>query len=126
MSSYVRPHQPFDAPASYFDLYKDKDLRKPAYSDWDDIEKTEQFGYRKDSVFGCNDEEQIHNAMAGYYACITHVDHQIGRLISALMESGEYDNTVILFLAQRTENSFSTTTYIEKYSPMREAATFLS
>lgn len=106
MSSYVRPHQPFDAPASYFDLYKDKDLRKPAYSDWDDIEKTEQFGYRKDSVFGCNDEEQIHNAMAGYYACITHVDHQIGRLISALMESGEYDNTVILFLADHGELLF--------------------
>lgn len=106
MSSYVRPHQPFDAPASYFDLYKDKDLRKPAYSDWDDIEMTEKFGYRKDSIFGCNDEEQIHNAMAGYYACITHVDHQIGRLISSLMESGEYENTIILFLADHGELLF--------------------
>lgn len=106
MSSYVRPHQPFDAPASYFDLYKDKDLRKPAYSDWDDIEMTEKFGYRKDSIFGCNDEEQIHNAMAGYYACITHVDHQIGRLIASLMESGEYENTIILFLADHGELLF--------------------
>ncbi|WP_461812916.1 arylsulfatase [Faecalimonas sp.] len=106
MSSYVRPHQPFDAPASYFDLYKDKDLRKPAYSDWDNIEMTEKFGYRKDSIFGCNDEEQIHNAMAGYYACITHVDHQIGRLISSLMESGEYENTIILFLADHGELLF--------------------
>ncbi|WP_461810349.1 arylsulfatase [Faecalimonas sp.] len=106
MSSYVRPHQPFDAPVSYFDLYKDKDLRKPAYSDWDDIEMTKKFGYRKDSIFGCNDEEQIHNTMAGYYACITHVDHQIGRLISSLMESGEYENTIILFLADHGELLF--------------------
>ena len=89
MSSYVRPHQPFDAPASYFDLYKDKELRAPACGDWDDTASTEQFGYRKDSIYGCNDAEQQHNAMAGYYACITHVDHQIGRLLSALMESGD-------------------------------------
>ena len=106
MSSYVRPHQPFDAPASYFDLYKDKELRAPACGDWDDTASTEQFGYRKDSIYGCNDAEQQHNAMAGYYACITHVDHQIGRLLSALMESGEYDNTVILFLSDHGELLF--------------------
>ena len=40
MSSYVRPHQPFDAPASYFDLYKDKELRAPACGDWDDTAST--------------------------------------------------------------------------------------
>ena len=27
MSSFVRPHQPFDAPKNYFDMYKDKTLR---------------------------------------------------------------------------------------------------
>ena len=106
MSSYVRPHQPFDAPASYFDLYKDKQLREPAIGDWEDSSNTERFGFIKDSIYGCQDAEQRHNALAGYYACITHVDHQIGRLLTALMESGEYENTVIIFLSDHGELLF--------------------
>ena len=106
MSSFVRPHQPFDAPQSYFDMYKDKDLRLPAEGDWDDREKTEKYGYIKDSVYGCNNAQQRHDAMAGYYACITHVDHQIGRIISALMGSGDYEDTVILFVADHGELLF--------------------
>lgn len=111
MSSYVRPHQPFDAPASYFDMYKDKELREPAHGDWVDDSLTERFGYMKDSVYGCNDEQMRHDAMAGYYACITHVDHQIGRLLSALSESGEYDDTVILFLSDHGELLFDNNLY---------------
>ena len=106
MSSYVRPHQLFDAPASYFDLYKDKQLREPAIGDWEDSSNTERFGFIKDSIYGCQDAEQRHNALAGYYACITHVDHQIGRLLTALMESGEYENTVIIFLSDHGELLF--------------------
>lgn len=111
MASYVRPHQPFDAPASYFDLYKDKELRAPALGDWEDTSRTERFGYIKDSIYGCSDPVQQHNAMAGYYACITHVDHQIGRLLTALMESGEYENTVILFLSDHGELLFDHSLY---------------
>lgn len=111
MSSFVRPHQPFDAPATYFDLYKDKDLREPAHGDWVDDSLTEQFGNIKDSIYGCNDAESRHNAMAGYYACITHVDHQVGRLISALMESGDYDDTVILFVSDHGELLFDNNLY---------------
>lgn len=106
MSSYVRPHQPFDAPASYFDLYKDKQLREPAIGDWEDSSNTEHFGFIKDSIYGCRDAALRHNALAGYYACITHVDHQIGRLLTALMESGEYENTVIIFLSDHGELLF--------------------
>lgn len=106
MSSFVRPHQPFDAPASYFDMYKDKDLRPPVTGDWDDTDSTHTYGYIKDSIYGCQDDQMRHDAMAGYYACISHVDHQVGRIISALQESGEYDNTIILFLSDHGEMLF--------------------
>lgn len=111
MSSFVRPHQPFDAPSSYFDMYKDRELRAPAHGDWADSSLTEKFGYIKDSIYGCRDQQMRHDAMAGYYACITHVDHQIGRLLSSLMESGEYDNTVILFLSDHGELLFDNNFY---------------
>ena len=106
MSSFVRPHQPLDPPQSYFDMYKDKDLRKPAHGDWDDIEKTNAFGYICDSIYGCNDEESRKNAMAGYYGSISHVDHQIGRIITALHEEGVYDDTIIVFVSDHGEMLF--------------------
>lgn len=106
MASYVRPHQPFDAPQSYFDLYKDKELRKPFEDDWSDPSLTEEFGCIKDSIYGCNDEQLRHDAMAGYYASITHIDHQIGRIIQSLIEDGNYEDTIILFLSDHGEMLF--------------------
>ena len=40
---------------------------------------------------------------AGYYAAITHMDHQIGRLVSALVEEQIMDNTIILFVSDHGE-----------------------
>lgn len=106
MSSFVRPHQPFDAPASYFDMYKDKPLREPARGDWVDPLYTDCYGFIKDSVYGCRDSRLRHDAMAGYYACITHVDHQIGRILLSLTEEDTLKDTVIVFLSDHGELLF--------------------
>lgn len=106
MASFVRPHPPFDAPKSYFDMYYGKKLREPAQGDWVDHHLCEQHGKTMDSIHGCNDEELRHQAMAGYYACITHIDHQIGRLITALENDETYNDTIILFTADHGELLF--------------------
>lgn len=106
MTSFVRPHPPFDAPASYFDMYRDMDLREPARGDWDDEAATQRDGMVLDSVHGCRDAELRREAMAGYYACITHLDHQIGRLITALENDETYHDTVIIFTADHGEMLF--------------------
>lgn len=103
MTSYVRPHPPFDAPSCYFDMYRNKDLRKPALGDWVDEETFKTKGRVYDSDTGPADEELMKEAQIGYYACITHMDHQIGRLIHALMEHDVYDNTVIVFCSDHGE-----------------------
>jgi len=36
--------------------------------------------------------------LAAYYAMITHTDYQIGRILDALKKSGEYKNTIIVFI----------------------------
>jgi len=43
--------------------------------------------------------EIIRRHIAGYYAMITHVDAQIGRVLKALEDSGRADNTIIIFSA---------------------------
>lgn len=106
MTSFVRPHPPFDAPQAYFDLYRDMELRAPAVGDWDDAGATERDGMILDSVHGCRDAELRREAMAGYYACITHMDHQIGRLITALENDGTYHDTVVVFCSDHGEMLF--------------------
>lgn len=106
MSSYVRPHPPFDAPQSYLDLYINKSLTMPSVGTWVDVSRTAQNGREMDSMDGCNDAELKHQAMAGYYASITHLDHQIGRLITALENDESYDNTIIVFISDHGELLF--------------------
>lgn len=106
MSSFVRPHPPFDAPTTYFDMYKNKKLFPSAHGDWVDNNLCEKFGMIMDSPNGCNDAIMRENAKAGYYACITHLDHQIGRLITALENDETYHDTIIVFTSDHGEMLF--------------------
>ena len=45
----------------------------------------------------------MRQAQIGYYACITHLDHQIGRLILALVEQELYDDCIFLFTSDHGE-----------------------
>ena len=97
MVSFVRPHPPFDAPQHYFDLYEHKELAPVWRGDWDDEAALARDGWRYNSLTGSRDPELVRQARAGYYASITHVDHQIGRLISAFVENRLMEDTVFLF-----------------------------
>ncbi len=96
--SYVRPHPPLDAPKCYFDMYRHMNLRKPVRGDWNDEVALEARGREFDSLTGTLDETQTNEALIGYYACITHLDHQIGRLLEALPK-----NTVVMFTSDHGE-----------------------
>lgn len=41
--------------------------------------------------------DEIRRQLADYYGVITYLDRQIGRVLAALHEIGEYDNTIIVF-----------------------------
>ncbi len=103
MASYLRPHPPFDAPRYFFDLYRDQNLTPPAIGDWADVERLQRLGRRSDADTGSVDPELMRQAQIGYYACITHLDNQIGRLVDALKDDGSYQNTVILFVSDHGE-----------------------
>jgi arylsulfatase A-like enzyme len=44
-------------------------------------------------------EAMIRDQLAEYYAMVTHLDSQVGRILDALRKSGQYDNTVIIYAA---------------------------
>lgn len=44
------------------------------------------------------------NSLPNYYACITGVDEQFGRLIQTLKENGQYNNTIIVFVSDHGDS----------------------
>lgn len=59
--------------------------------------------------------------MAGYYAAITHVDNQVGRLINALKRDGSLEDTVVIFLSDHGEMLFDHASF-RKLLPYEGAA----
>ncbi len=94
---FVRPHVPFVAPKKYFDLYPPETMVLPEKvpGDWDDIPKP-GINY-KTSVNMQMDVAKQKKALAGYYAAVSYMDAQVGRLLDALERSGQADNTIVIF-----------------------------
>ena len=57
----------------------------------------------------------------GYYACITHIDYQIGRLIQTLTDDGSLSDTIIMFISDHGE-MLSDHCFIRKSLPYRGSA----
>lgn len=105
--SFPDPHHPFNPPGKYWDMYSPEefDVSLPfeahqnptppmqAASDrWKQglSAETPQTAFRADS-------EHCKEAMALTAGMITMIDDQIGRVLQALKDTGQYDNTVIIF-----------------------------
>ncbi len=98
--SFQRPHPPFDSPKRWYDYYANKSFPMPKVGAW----AKEKYGNKTGSMeilanatSGNFSEEEIQNSLQSYYAGISYVDEQIGRVIQALKMRGEYENTIILF-----------------------------
>lgn len=101
--SYVRPHPPFDAPQCFFDMYDENSFREPAVGTWEKQEALYEKGRIIDSDTGPIDERMLRRAKRGYYACITHMDNQIGRFLMALERYRLRENTLIIFVSDHGE-----------------------
>lgn len=97
--SYVRPHQPYDPPQAYWDMYADRDVPDPPVGEWArDVYGDRIPNYPKLNAWLADPPTEIvRRARVGYYGSITHVDHQLNRLLRALrgIEGGE--NTLVIF-----------------------------
>lgn len=94
---FVRPHVPFVAPKDYFGPYpyQETKLPKKVEGDWDDIPKR-GINYVT-SVNGQMNTVQEQKAVAAYYASVTYMDAQVGKVLNTLKEEGLEDNTIVIF-----------------------------
>jgi arylsulfatase A-like enzyme len=95
---FYRPHTPFVAPATYFDLYP-KEAIQPAMlqpGDRDDI----PVAALRDRPHQLElDMEQRREIIRAYYASISFMDAQVGRLLDALQRLAVDKNTVVVFFS---------------------------
>jgi arylsulfatase len=108
MASYHRPHPPLDPPQAYFDIYRDVPLPPVARGDWVGGEGLPHVSLRTHSIDSPKmlDAAQIDRARRAYYAQCTFIDHQINRLIIALLEHRIFQDTAIIFVADHGDMLF--------------------
>lgn len=100
--AFNAPHDPRQAPKEYVDMYPLDSINVPK-------NYLPEYPYA-DAICGkqLRDERlmpyprteyAVKRNRQEYYACITYMDHHIGRMLDALDASGEADNTYIIFTA---------------------------
>ena len=99
----VKPHLPFCAPKKYWDLYDPETITLPendylpedvpewAWTDWGELRK-----YDNIPATGPLPEAQARHLIHGYYACVSYIDAQIGKLIDRVKALGLWENTAII------------------------------
>jgi arylsulfatase A-like enzyme len=98
---FLRPHVPLYVPQPWFDLHPLEELEMPPYRA-DDLDDIPPVGLQindlpmmpsTDWAMASGEWPKIVQA---YLACVSFVDHQIGRVLNALEESKYADNTIIV------------------------------
>ena len=101
---FWRPHLPFVAPKKYWDLVDPDKIPLPSPSvspsgapEIAIHESREIRGYGTTPQDRPLTEEEIRHFRHGYYASITFMDAQIGKILDALEEGGHADDTIVVF-----------------------------
>lgn len=104
-SSFVHPHPPFAPPIPWHKLYRAPDMPLPIQPD--DREALLAFINHHQNRYKYRDRgldiNLIRCLRAYYFACISFIDWQIGRILQKLEEQNQLDNTLIIFCADHGE-----------------------
>jgi choline-sulfatase len=102
---FYKPHTPFVAPKKYFDLYDPQKLPLPVIPEgyFDTLPKPAVASIQMNETWmpaQIDIPEQIaREAVRAYYATVSFLDAQVGRVIDAIDELGMADNTIIVFIS---------------------------
>ena len=100
--TFHRPHPPIDPPQWALDRYADVTLPPLVEGDWNDRSLPPRPGHLLDSPVPTN-PAAVDRARRGYYAQLTAIDHELNRLIHALVEHRLLGDTAFVFLGDHGE-----------------------
>lgn len=106
MASFIHPHPPLNPPNPWHKLYRGPDMPLPMVPQDREVHLTwinahqNRYKYRDQGI----DNHLLRQIKAHYYACISFVDFQVGRILAALEASGQLDQTLIIFTSDHGEH----------------------
>jgi len=94
---FFRPHTPYVAPENYFNLYPLEQIQLPnaPENDRDDIPSAAFAHNNAIPNYGL-DEMTLKKSLQAYYASVSFVDAQIGKVLDGLKASGLANNTIVV------------------------------
>ena len=95
---FYRPHTPYVAPRKYFEMYHPMKVRLPV-EPLDDLLDVPAAAWVQRTHQERMDEITARHAIQAYYASISFLDAQLGRLLDAMDELRLWDDTVVVFLS---------------------------
>lgn len=98
--AFTVPHDPYSPATDFISKYPDGSLPLPGnYMPFHPFE-FDQLTVRDENLTGWpRSPEVIQMILSDYYALVTHLDQQIGKIIAALKETGQYEHTIIVYAA---------------------------
>jgi len=116
---YVEPHDPYMPLKKYLDGYDPRSI-PVAKSFSDRFENKPGIHRRESETWGQVTEEDFRQSRAHYYAYVEQLDAQIGRLLAALDESGQADNTLVVFTTDHGDTVGAHRMWIKGWIPYEE------
>jgi choline-sulfatase len=101
--NYLPPHFPLIAPRPFYDLYPedavDFPYDNPSAAHHPALEEFREYFDSRDL-----DEATLRRTRSAYYGLVSYIDHQIGRVVQALQESGQAEDTLIIYTSDHGES----------------------
>src|SRR5215208_7005412 len=103
VASYHHPHDPFHVTQELWDLYEDAEIEVPVlparYEEtYSAMDLWANEAHEVDRV-ALDDPDNLAALRRAYYGLVTYVDRKLGELLAALEQTGELDDTVVVFLS---------------------------
>jgi arylsulfatase A-like enzyme/GH35 family endo-1,4-beta-xylanase len=104
---FQKPHLPFVAPKKYWDLYNRESIELASYQKW--ARGTVKLSYNNNGEMssytdipdsfeenGLINTEKQKELIHGYYACVSYIDAQVGKILDAVKKNNLLENTTII------------------------------
>jgi iduronate 2-sulfatase len=95
-AGFYRPHCPYIAPKKYFEMYPLEKVELIKYTEGENTIAPPWAYWTNPPNWGLS-EQKLREALQAYYASISFVDANVGKLLDALDRLGLAENTIVLF-----------------------------
>ena len=102
---FEKPHEPYTATKKYMDLYNPESMPLP--DSWNQFNEDGPFPFLMNWLPQKHgDKSMAKYTMAGYYACVSSMDDQLGKVMDTCKRLGIYDKTIFVYTTDHGENMY--------------------